>query len=679
MNSVPLFSAGRFVIPAAALALLLAGSLHGQNVAPPVKTDEAVGLNVLREFEKLACAKKIIGRLESLNRKKHAIVVKAEGTTETSRLMLGRKAVVWARIDIRGPDGKSATKERVSKLSWLKVGQRVTVYLDDGTGNEFRVLIDKKAPTPSLGKAIDDASPSSHSNALRQAAMNNGGNPDRGKTIFGFSTAKCATCHKVQGQGGDVGPDLSQIGGKFDRTHLIETTLDPSAEILQGYQSTIIGTKSGRTLTGIVKSESATAITLIDAEGKQITVTPRDIESRTLSKVSLMPAGLAEQMTPAQFTDLIAYLETLRTGRKPTPGEGAAGTLTLPTGFKTVVGATGFTGATALEVAPDGRVFVCEQTGTLRVVKEGKLLAEPFIRLPVDATWERGLIGVTVAPDFSRMPHVYVCYVAAKPYPHHVVSRFTANGDTAEPGSEKILLLGDDQTKLGGDVPAGHQGGAIHFGKDGKLYVALGDQTAGKPAQNLNSLLGKLLRINPDGSIPGDNPFFSRTTGKYRAIWALGLRNPFTFAVQPGTGRLFINDVGGIAEEINEGVAGANYGWPTIEHGPTTDPRLRGPIHHCPTACIIGGAFAPDDLSWPGEYRGGYFFADFNHGWVKSLDPAKPALEQSFATGLRRPVDLRFTSDGRLFVLLRDAWVIDNLFKGGSGALLQIRGPEKEP
>jgi putative heme-binding domain-containing protein len=524
----------------------------------------------------------------------------------------------------------------------------------------------------------DTVRPKADPNVLRQAAMNNGGNPERGKAVFLSATAKCATCHKVHGQGGEVGPDLSQVGGKFDRTHLIESILDPSAQITEGFHATTITTRSGRVFLGVVKSESRTAITLLDADAKRITVPLRDVASRQVSKVSLMPAGLADGMTPAEFTDLIAYLESLRTGRKPTPGEGVTGALTLPRGFKADVVATGFTGATALEVAADGRLFVCEQRGALRVIKQGKLLAQPFVKLPVDATWERGLIGVTVAPDFPRVPHVFVCYVAARPYPHHVVSRWSAAGDVARQGSEKILLEGDDQTKLGGNVPAGHQGGAIHFGKDRKLYIAIGDQTAGRPAQDLKSLLGKLLRINPDGSIPGDNPFASRTTGKYRAIWALGLRNPFTFAVQSETGRLFINDVGGVAEEINEGVAGANYGWPIIEHGPTTDRRFRGPIHHYPTACVIGGAFAPRDLRWPKEYRGQYFFGDFNHGWIKTIDPAKPALAKPFAVGLRRPVDLRFAPDGSLYVLLRDAWVIDPLFKGGTGVLLRVRHLKKQ-
>jgi putative heme-binding domain-containing protein len=508
-------------------------------------------------------------------------------------------------------------------------------------------------------------------NALREAAMNRGGKPERGKAVYASAAAKCVVCHKVHGKGGEVGPDLSQVGGKLDRTHLIESILDPSAEIVEDFRTTVITTVAGQVVSGIVKSETAAALTLLDAEGKTRTVALKDIETRMVSKVSLMPQ--AETMTLGEFVDLIAYLELLRSGRRPTPGEGVTGTINLPPEFTAAVVATGLTGATALEVAPDGRIFVCEQTGALRIIKNGKLLPQPFVKLPVDSTWERGLIGVTVAPDFPQTPHVFVCWVAAKPYPHHVVSRFTAAGDVAAAGSHKILLEGDDQTKLGGNVPAGHQGGALHFGADGKLYVAIGDQTAGKPAQDLHSLLGRLLRIDPDGRIPDDNPFASTTAGKYRAVWALGLRNPFTFAVQPKTGRIFINDVGGKAEEINEGARGGNYGWPAVEHGPTSDPRFRGPIHHYPTACISGGAFAPDDLAWPAEYKGKYFFADFNHGWLKTIDPARPAVAQSFAVGVRRPVDLRFAPDGSLLVLLRDAWVIDKAFKSGTGALLRIR------
>jgi glucose/arabinose dehydrogenase len=232
-------------------------------------------------------------------------------------------------------------------------------------------------------------------------------------------------------------------------------------------------------------------------------------------------------------------------------------------------------------------------------------------------------------------------------------------------------LAGDDQRKLGGSVPAGHQGGALHFGPDGRLYIGVGEQTAELPAQKLGTLQGKILCINADGTIPADNPFSGRATGKYRTIWALGLRNPFTFAFSKTTGEMFINDVGGKFEEINRGTAGANYGWPVAEHGPTPDSRFQGPLHSYPQASISGGDFAPPDLAWPDPYRGRYFFADFVHGWIKTRDPQGEI--DSFATGFRRPVDLRFDRDGKLWVLIRNAWVIDDKFQPGTGTLLEIR------
>ena len=352
----------------------------------------------------------------------------------------------------------------------------------------------------------------------------------------------------------------------------------------------------------------------------------------------------------------------------------ASADVVLPAGFEQTRVVAGITGATAMEVAPDGRIFVCEQTGALRVVKEGSLLPRPFVTLKVDSFWERGLIGVELDPCFPRRPYVYLCYVTPDPYPHHRISRFTVAGDVAAAGSEVVLFEGDDQTRLGGEVPAGHQGGAIHFGTDGKLYVALGEQTAGRPSQDLGSLLGKMLRLNPDGTIPEDNPFARAARGKYRAIWALGLRNPFTFAVQPGTGRIFINDVGGNREEVNEGFAGANYGWPTVEHGPTADPRFRGPVYHYPTSSVTGGAFCPADFAaFPPKYRGRYFFMDFVQGWMKVLDPDRPAAAADFAAGLARPVDLKFAPDGGLYYLSRDMWVKDKDFKPGTGALYRIR------
>jgi putative heme-binding domain-containing protein len=498
---------------------------------------------------------------------------------------------------------------------------------------------------------------------LARYALGHDGDSKRGALVFADPNGSaCARCHRVKGQGGEVGPDLSDVGAKYRRADLIEAVLEPSRQVVEGYRATTLALVDGRVLTGLVRGESTEGLTLVDAEGKSRRVPSTEIEERLTASGSIMPDGLADRLEPGAFADLIAYLESLR------PPAGPAG-LRLPPGFSSSTIATGLSGATALAIAPDGRAFICEQTGQLVVVQAGGGNPEPFAKLEVDDQWERGLLGVALDPDFASNGFVYICYVAPRPYPHHRISRLKA-GDV-----EVVLFEGDDQRKLGGDVPAGHQGGAIHFGIDGKLYVALGDQTAGRPSQDLGTLQGKMLRLERDGSIPLDNPFADTRQGKTRAIWALGLRNPFTFAVQPETGRIFINDVGGVAEEVNEGFAGTNYGWPTVEHGPTGDVRFRGPIHHYPTASISGGDFCPKASShpFPPEWRGRYFFMDFVKGWIKTLDPDHPDDVRDFASGLARPVDLKFAPDGSLIVLVRDAWVRDGNFKPGTGSLVKIR------
>ncbi len=514
---------------------------------------------------------------------------------------------------------------------------------------------------------------------FKNHALSQKGDVDRGRALFSDQErAACVRCHRVGGKGGEVGPDLSDIGSKLDRAHLIESVIEPSRTIVEGYRPNVVALVDGRVLSGLVKSESEEVLVLVDGEAQEHAVPKTTIEQRAYADASLMPDGLSAGLSPEEFTDLVAYLESLRSARQPTPGSGVTGPLDLPPGFSAEKVAGGLTATTAMAITPDGRILICEQTGSLRVVKEGILRPSPMLTVKVDSYWERGLIGVTLDPRFVDNGYLYVCYVSPHPYPHHRISRFTIQEDVAVPGSEVVLFEGDDQRTLGGNIPAGHQGGALHFGEDGKLYVALGEQTAGAPSQSLNSLLGKMLRLNSDGSIPEDNPFYAKAKGKYRAIWALGLRNPFTFAVQSETGRIFINDVGGKAEEINEGRPGANYGWPAVEHGPTDDSRYQGPIDWYPTASISGGDFCPvgPGVAFPSEFQGKYFFMDFVKGWIKVIDPddtRRPAREILFASGLARPVDLRFAKDGSLYVLIRDAWVRDDTFQPHTGSLHRIR------
>jgi len=327
---------------------------------------------------------------------------------------------------------------------------------------------------------------------------------------------------------------------------------------------------------------------------------------------------------------------------------------TLLAGF-TETQINGIANPTAMEIAPDGRIFVCQQGGSLRVIKNGVLLSTPFLTLSVDANGERGLLGIAFDPNFASNNFLYVYYTVPVTPRHNRVSRFTANGDVVVPGSEQIILELDNLSSA-----TNHNGGAIHFGPDGKLYVAVGENANGSNAQTLSNRLGKVLRINSDGSIPADNPFFNTATGANRSIWALGLRNPFTFAFQPGTGRLFINDVGEVTwEEINDGIAGSNYGW-NLSEGPTTNPQFRAPLfayQHGGTAttgcAIAGGTFYnPATVQFPQGFVGKYFFADLCSGWIRVFDPAT-GTASGFATNISNPVDLKVGADGSLYYLAR--------------------------
>ncbi|MEK7832431.1 MAG: PQQ-dependent sugar dehydrogenase [Acidobacteriota bacterium] len=331
---------------------------------------------------------------------------------------------------------------------------------------------------------------------------------------------------------------------------------------------------------------------------------------------------------------------------------------TLPSGFAETLVANGMTSPTAFAIAPDGRIFVCQQGGSLRVVQGGTLLATPFMTLSVNSSGERGLLGVAFDPNFATNNFIYVYYTTSAAPIHNRISRFTANGNVVAAGSEQVLV---DLETLSA---TNHNGGALHFGPDGKLYAAVGENAVSSNSQSFSNRLGKMLRFNSDGTIPADNPTFGgQTTGANRAIWAMGLRNPFTFNFQPGTGRMFINDVGQVTwEEVNDGIAESNYGWPTCESPCSpTNPNFRDPIYwysnDASTCAITGGAFYnPTSSTFPAQYAGKYFLADYCAGWIKYIDPASPpgvGAATSFATGLSLPVDLQVSNDGSLYYLQR--------------------------
>ena len=334
---------------------------------------------------------------------------------------------------------------------------------------------------------------------------------------------------------------------------------------------------------------------------------------------------------------------------------------------------TGLTDATAFAQAPDGRLFIAQQGGALRVVKNGVLLPTPFHQFSVNASGERGLLGVALHPNFANNGWVYAHYTSTSGSVHNRITRLVASGDVSTGSETASAGLPIDLPALSGAT--NHNGGALHFGSDGRLYVGVGDNANGARSQDLNSVFGKLLRFNDDGTIPNDNPFCTTAGQQSCAVWAIGLRNPFTFAIQPGSGRIHINDVGeNTWEEINLGARGANYGWPGSEGPTNVGAGITGPLFaysHAAAApagsgpggfftgfSIAGGAFYPETGgNFPAAYRGSYFFADFVSRFVARLDPANGNAAYSFATLPGSPVDMLVGTDGALYVLTRSTVV----------------------
>ena len=326
---------------------------------------------------------------------------------------------------------------------------------------------------------------------------------------------------------------------------------------------------------------------------------------------------------------------------------------------------------TTMAFAPDGRIFIAEKNGRIRIVENGILLEDPFLEIEVDNFNERGLGGLAFHPNYDQNNWVYITYTVPGEN-HNRISRFTANGNYALPESEVILL---ELPPLSGTI---HNGGALAFGADGKLYAAIGDGSNAPSAQNLNSLLGKFIRINDDGTIPEDNPFYNVLLGDNRAIFAYGFRNPFTFAIQPETGRIFANEVGSeFYEEVNHIQAGKNYGWDQFEgyySGNNAPEDYQDPLyaysHNIGCATIGATFYNPALATFPPEYHGKYFFGDYCEGYIKVLDPETGVIQETFARDINRPIALLVAPNGDMYYLDRpgigDGSMLDNTSSSGS-------------
>lgn len=254
--------------------------------------------------------------------------------------------------------------------------------------------------------------------------------------------------------------------------------------------------------------------------------------------------------------------------------------------------ASGLKAPWALAFLPDGRVFVTEREGRVRVIDHGALLPEPALSVPDIKSWTKmGLLGMALAPDFERSREVFL----AENYGDdtHNFLRIVRYREDAG----KLV----EPTKLVEGIPAylNHTGGRLVFGPDADLYITTGDADKPPLAQELSSFAGKILRIRRDGSVPADNPFATRD-GAQGAIWSFGHRNPQGLAFQPGTGVLFAPEHGPDGgDEINIVRAGSNYGWPVISHSRSREGMVSPLLEYTPAigpaaAIFYTGSLVPE-------------------------------------------------------------------------------------
>lgn len=303
----------------------------------------------------------------------------------------------------------------------------------------------------------------------------------------------------------------------------------------------------------------------------------------------------------------------------------------------------------ALDFAPDGRIFVTERPGRIRVIERGKLRAEPWMVLDVASVSEAGLLGLAVDPRFSVNRFIYVAYTYRTGV-FGLRNRLVRLREDAKTGGgvlDRVLI--DDVAGAGN-----HDGGRVKFGPDGKLYWTMGDAQSPSLAQQLSSLNGKILRLNADGSVPADNPF----SNSY--VYSYGHRNPQGLAWQPGAQRLYATEHGPSGfqgcchDEVNLIEPGKNYGWPAIR-GDETKPRMVSPILHSgsrETWAPAGAAFVSH-----GPWAGSLLFTGLRGQALYRviLDPADPRkvarLERYFERQFGRLRDVVEGPDQALYLL----------------------------
>jgi glucose/arabinose dehydrogenase len=320
-----------------------------------------------------------------------------------------------------------------------------------------------------------------------------------------------------------------------------------------------------------------------------------------------------------------------------------------------------------------GRMLITERTGKIRVVKDGKLLDESLFTVDdIRTGGEIGLMGMCLHPDFKNNGYIYVAYGHRGATPTEADVRVMrlkeANGKVSV---DKVILTGLPaapaavrKNNSGKESTSGsnHAGCSVRFGPDGKLYISMGERFEGKLAQDMNSLGGKILRVNDDGSIPKDNPFVGKE-GVRGEIWAYGVRNPQGIDWQPGTGKMFESEHGPSGEkganqdEFNFIEKGKNYGWPVISGDETKEGMVSPLINWTPAVAPASCKFYNGDKfpAWKGKVLVGALGGlrgpkDRTPGIIViTLDGEKVASQERIATEFGRIRNVNVGPDGFVY------------------------------
>jgi glucose/arabinose dehydrogenase len=310
-----------------------------------------------------------------------------------------------------------------------------------------------------------------------------------------------------------------------------------------------------------------------------------------------------------------------------------------------------------LAFLPDGRMLVTERYGKLRVIDKDGKASEPLKGVPEVVTeGQGGLLDVTLDPNFAENGLVYLSY--SEPGEGGTAGTAVARGKLGTDGLENVEVIFRQAPKVDG---GNHFGSRLVFAPDGKLFVTLGERFKFEPAQDLATHLGKVVRINPDGSVPEDNPFVAQE-GKLSEIWSYGHRNPQGAAINPETGKLWESEFGPSGgDELNIVEPGKNYGWPVVSWGkhydgraipePTTHPEFTDAIAHWnPVISPSGIAFYTSDAI-PG-WKGNLLIGGLSSQAIVrlTLDGEKVTEEERIPMG-KRIRDVAQGPDGAVYAL----------------------------